>query len=217
MKTISQTLFAALLLICMTTVLSGCHSSKKIATSDSYSGRASSWTTLYAPVNVTVDKPMSAGFSGRATMERDKYIHVSMRFIGMEVAAMYIDTDSVCFVDKYHKYVFAESLDNLLGSKYSYLTIGDIQQIILGQKSIPDAEGLNVTATKYVDTPAGSVASELSIEATTPQVTVDAFLSWNPADAQWNDPTKTISFKVPSNYRRITLSTLKSYLKNLSF
>ena len=217
MKSILRLLILFFIPAMLTMTFTSCHSSKKIAVAESYTGKSVEWTTLYTPVNITVDKPMSASFSARATMKNGEYVHVSMRFIGMEVAVLYLDNDSAYFIDKYHKYAFAESLDNLLGRRYNYLSLADIQSIILGQKSIPDNDDVKIAASRFVDTPAGSVASAIAIDAKSEQMTLEGMLTWNPADATWNDAQRNVSFNMPSNYKRITLSSLKSYFKNLNF
>ncbi len=217
MKLISKfRILPALVVLIALLALSACRSHKQ-ATANAAYDNSEEWSSLYAPVGVQVDKPMSMSFGGRVTMRKGEYIHVSMRFIGMEVAALYLDADSAYFVDKYHKAVFAEPLPTLLGSRYSYLNITDIQNILLGRTTAPASEHARVTAGDFVETPVGSVASSLHIEASAPQGSVDATVDWKPADAKWNEPDRSASFKMPTNYRRITLEALQQMLGKLKF
>lgn len=203
-------------MLCVLLALPACHSQKKSVAAQSYD-TTEEWSTLYAPVNVQIDKPMSMSFGGRVTMANGAYIHVSMRFIGMEVAAVYLDTDSAFFVDKYHKAVFAEPLATLLGSRYSHLGISDIQNILLGRATVPASDHASITPADFVETPVGQIASTLHIEASAKQGTLDATVDWKPATAKWNEPDRSVSFKMPANYRRISLESLRQMLGNLKF
>lgn len=195
-------------------ILASCHSKRNVTT---YSEQNDSWTTLYASVDVDMTKPMDMGCSSRLTMENGKYIHLSMRFMGMEVASLYMNNDSIYFVDKYHKYIFAEPLDYVLGETYSHLTIKDIQRIFLGQKLISETENVVIHPENYVETPAGPVASDLSVFADTEQGIIKGTVNWKPSSAKWNEENRKVSFTAPTNYKRITPQNLKSILKSLSF
>lgn len=212
---IKDYLFLVLAVLAIVTV--SCRSKHAVLEGEPSATAFEPWTSVYASVNVDVDRPMSLGASGRTTMVKEEYVHVSMRFLGMEVAVLYLDTDSVYFVDKFHKYLFAEPLSTVLGARYQNLTLGDVQNMILGREKVPDAEGVEVKATDYVETVAGAVASNLSIKAERPQFDIDATLNWKPATATWNDTSRKVSFKVPSNYTRITIDNLMRMLKSMSF
>lgn len=176
------------------------------------------WTNVYASVNLNISRPMSLGCSGKLTMQYGEYVHVSMRFLGMEVAAFYADNETVYFVDKYHRYLFAEPLANLLGDAYGYLTLKDIQQIILGQTLLESDDTVTILPSRYVDTADGlAVASQINITATPPQGTIEASMSWNPNSATWNDPNRKASFKVPDNYTRLGADDLLQILRSMSF
>lgn len=211
MKSILYILAAMLAL-----TLGACHSSRTAnapgALADS---RQPDWTTLYSNIDVSLTAPATMGVSGRATMRRGEYIHVSMRFFGMEVAALYLDADSAYFVDKYHRYLFAEPLKALLGADYDYLTLADIQSVILGQKLLPENGAVTTVPSGFVETPAGLVASVLTLNADTPQGRIGGRLEWSPDRAKWNEPDRNVSFSVPSNYQRISADALRNMLKNM--
>ena len=177
---------------------------------------ATEWTNVYGSVNLTSSSPMSMSFSGRTTMENGKYINVSLRVFGMEAAVFHLDNDSVYFVDKYHKYFFAEPLKVVLGSKYGNLDIADIQKIIFGQTKVPESEKIIIRPEDFVSTPAGEVASVLQLFSETPHGKIEGVWKWKPADAKWNEPDRKANFKCPDNYRRITIESLESLFKSLN-
>lgn len=94
-----------------------------------------SWDTFYAPMSMSIAKPMSLRVSGRTTMVKDQCINMSLRMLGIEVAVVYVDTDSAFLVDKYHKAFVATSVKNLTAK--TGITLGDLQGILLGQAVYP--------------------------------------------------------------------------------
>ena len=93
------------------------------------------WHDVHLPINLSWQAPDGMSISGRATMVRNEEIYISMRVMGFEAAVIYANTDSAYFVDKYHKYYFAESFKALMGS--SCLTIGNLQDLLLGRAFAP--------------------------------------------------------------------------------
>lgn len=93
------------------------------------------WETFYAPFTLRCSQPISLSVSGRATMVRDQYIYMSMRMIGFEVAAFYVDSDSAYFADKYHKTLVVEPLAAVTAR--TGLTVGDLQDILMGRAFYP--------------------------------------------------------------------------------
>lgn len=93
------------------------------------------WTSLYAPFSMRLSKPMNFSFSGRATMERDKAILLSLRILGMEVGSVYIDNDSAFVADKFHRYLVAVPFSAV--SARTQLTLPDLQSLLLGQAFFP--------------------------------------------------------------------------------
>lgn len=142
------TLGAALTLVFAT---SGCRSSKSVsATGQSATDTAISrdasveqrykslvtscyreWSTLSVPVKIELSKPKHFSISGRAYMERNKSVLISLRFLGMEVGTIYVDNDSLFITEKIHKYYVAEGVKSLLGG-YP-LTVADLQSLLIGQ------------------------------------------------------------------------------------
>ncbi len=98
------------------------------------------WDDIRIPVNVNIEKPKSLRVSGTMTMVRDKSIHLSLRFFGMEVAAAYVTGDSVFAYAKMQRVYVAESIRDALGGVNA--TVGDVQSLLLGSPvSLPEAVG----------------------------------------------------------------------------
>lgn len=102
------------------------------------------WDNVYMPVNVKIAKPMSLSASGRITMVRDRSIHLSMRVLGFEVAAAYVDADSVWLVDKVHKMMCVASTARITGA--NRFTVGNLQDMLLGHLFYPGQGTLQASA-----------------------------------------------------------------------
>lgn len=111
------------------------HEALTMSTLEALGEKYQSWETLYVPFTMRCEKPVSMSISGRATMVRDSYVHMSMRMLGFEVAVVYIDNDSVVVADKYHKIVVSEPIDALTAR--TGLTLGNIQDLLLGRAIYP--------------------------------------------------------------------------------
>lgn len=111
----------------------------------------SDWDYLALPIDVELQSPQHIKLGGRMYMERDKSIYLSMRFLGMEVATLYLTNDTIYATEKIHKYYIAESVDQLLSG--CDLTIGDLQNLLLGRAFVAGKGLLNQ-----------SMASELTIK-----------------------------------------------------
>ena len=66
------------------------------------------WQDVTMPVRVSVTAPKSISLSARAAMKRDKWISISVRMLGFEVASLFVDKDSVHVIDRYHKKYVSE-------------------------------------------------------------------------------------------------------------
>lgn len=138
------TTFAFILLI----GLAGCRSSKSIVDQSmlDYSSLTLNerlqevaaancpWTQLNLPLKVSLKSPDKLSLSGRIYMRRNHDIYVTLRVLGIEVANMYVNTDSIYVADKAHKYYLAEPIDKIFAG--ASLSIGDIQDALLGRAFI---------------------------------------------------------------------------------
>ncbi|MDE6395941.1 MAG: DUF4292 domain-containing protein, partial [Muribaculaceae bacterium] len=169
-------------------------------------------------VSLDLEKPLSMSASGRATMIRDSLVHISIRFIGMEVGVVRATPDSVFLVDKYHKIYFAEPLSTLLGSRGKDLTLGDLQDMMLGLREVPAGSPATVKLGDVTDTPVGPVAGLVGISASTDKGNIEAAVEWNLRSAKWNaEPVDVPSFSLPRGARRMSMESLENNLKSISF
>lgn len=203
---------AVALVIAGSAAVTSCHTSRQSTASTQYNATgADTWSTVRMPVKVNLEQPMGMSFSGRATMVRDSSIHVSMRVLGMEVAVAYVNTDSLYFLDKYHKYVFGEPLHTILGPGYSGLTLGQMQQILLGQR---DSGVQGITLQSPTPTPGGEVAGEITFDLHPAATDITGSLEWNTRQAQW-DQHQPATFKIPAGYKRLTLPAMLRAMKSM--
>ena len=116
------------------------------------------WQDVNMPVRLSVTSPKSISLSARAAMKRDKWISISVRMLGFEVASLFVDKDSVHVIDRYHKAYLSESIAKVFGS--TGLKVADIQDLLLGRGFvIGDAGGTFTpplaTALEFVNSPEG--------------------------------------------------------------
>lgn len=180
------------------------------------------WYNLYIPARVVVKTQKSLSLPARVTMVRDSVINISMRMLGMEVAAVQITPDSVWVVDKFHKYVFSDDTRQLLG-KYD-ISMGQIQNLLLGiggegSEALSYAAGGTIVEVAYGDfvtVPAGSMATELTIDARLPKQRITGSLEWQTDQAVWNDPSRTVKFNTSfRGYTRVGRQQVAAILKGL--
>lgn len=229
---------AALLLIGAAT---GCSSSKNSAKSQSATqpqpsvvvgGKApgdldlsSQWTSVQMPCRVSLTKPKNFSLSGRMTMLRDSAINLSMRMLGMEVAAINVTPDSVWVADRFHKIVFTEAISKTLADHE--ITLDMIQTMMLGLDTkgispihIKGDDGRDLVSIKFSDfaeTPAGLMASLIEVRTRIKGTDIEMSMAWNTDRAVWNDPATNISFRNNfSGYTRYGFRDLKQMLDNLS-
>lgn len=98
--------------------------------SDSYGD----WTDLKAPLTLRLKSPKKLSISGTLTMKRGENIHLSLRFLGIEMASMMVTQDSIFALYKLEKLYFAESLTDLLGGFPA--TVENVQDLLLGRAFI---------------------------------------------------------------------------------
>ena len=116
------------------------------------------WTDVSMPVRVELKEPKNLGISGKAAMVQGKSVYLSLRFLGMELGAVYVDTDSIYVVSKMQKLAYVESLDYFRRS-FGF-SLDDIQSLLLGQVFVPgkgtvtekEARDFSITAGDGSDT-----------------------------------------------------------------
>lgn len=120
-----STIFLALLLV-------ACGSSRKGIPTESYTpSRGITWHDLSVPINVSITQPKRMSIGGTMTMVNGESTTISLRFLGMEVGAAHITTDTLYAYSKLQKVYVAESLRDALAGLG--LTLGDLQALLTGQ------------------------------------------------------------------------------------
>lgn len=133
-------------------LVSGCHSSRSGITSgtgyetgsataltqteltdlfNSLEGSYGEWQTVKMPVTLNLNSPKSFNIGGTLTMERERSVHISFRFFGMEVASLMVTQDSIFATYKLDRIYFAESIRDLMGGFPA--TVGNLQDLMLGR------------------------------------------------------------------------------------
>lgn len=93
------------------------------------------WTDLSMPIKVELQAPKRFSVSGKASMVRGKSIDISLRFLGMEVASIKADRDSVYVLYKLEKVAVAESVSRL-SATYGF-DLEDLQCMLIGRLFVP--------------------------------------------------------------------------------
>ena len=93
------------------------------------------WTDVSMPVKIELQAPKRFSVSGKASMVRGKSLDFSLRFLGMEVASLKADRDSVYVLYKLEKIAFAESIARI-SEAYGF-DLEDLQCLLLGRMFVP--------------------------------------------------------------------------------
>lgn len=126
------------------------------------------WQRLKVPMTLRLAKPKSMSVSGNAIFDRGRSITLSMRFLGMEVACLYLTSDSLLAIDKYHKRYVHEALKPILGG--FPVNIANVQDLLLGRPFLLGSEApISTLASKFdIATTTGSTTWTM-IPKSTPQ------------------------------------------------
>ncbi len=209
------------IILCISTILlatfCSCHSQKSV-TSEPVTAVAepAGWQDLYVPLTFELQSPKNMSISGRATMIRGRQIHISLRFLGMEVALIDITPEAITAIDKYHRLIVTEPIAELLARHD--LSVSDLQDALTGNPSEDvlkklDSTPVSVAFGPIVNTPDGSLTSYVNVAATLSGKPLGLSLRYKPEQAKWNTGRR-VSYSIPSGYRRINA---RSLIENLKF
>ena len=204
-------------------IFAGC-SSRKSALSPAPGGMA--WHDMTIPVKLSLKSPTSFSLGGRATIVRDSVVYMSFRVLGFEAAVLNVTADSVFFVDKYHKYYFAESMNAVLGRYRKDMGIGHIQELLMGRSPLAvdnivcfgetSALPVRITYSDYDKVCSGPLACTVGIDAAIKKMKVQAAIEWTPSAARCNTYSQ-VRFRRPGNgYRRITIAEAQQIFRNIT-
>lgn len=89
------------------------------------------WSKVKVPMTLSLVSPASVSASGTLTMERGESIAISLRVLGMEVAAVYLTGESVTVVDRWNKRYVQEDLSKFLAG--FPVDMCNVQDILMGR------------------------------------------------------------------------------------
>lgn len=193
------------------------------------------WERINMPVKLKLEAPNHFTISGTATFLRDTSIVFSLRMLGLEVAAIQLDRDSLLVIDKFHKYYLQAPISEI--SQKLNLTLSDIQNLLLGR--VPDynfsrtnsdftAEmiesdgqiGLLTISTSgrapftieygaSVETPYGYFAKTLKANGELGKNPLSLTIEWSPDKAKWNEEVPLRKISIGKGYQEINIDNLK--------
>lgn len=209
----------------------GCHTQRPAVRTPQSSPSVEAWTRMQVPVTVSLSSPQSMSVSGTLTMLRDSSIVLSFRMIGMEVAVVAFEADSVAVLDKFHKRAFKTGIDRIMAN--TSLTVGELQNILTGHyppslRRLPagvkysrvdtdDRSGILISRTGSAPekklceimtlatqlTPFGDMAAKTGLEFYPKDKKVEGTLTLNFDKVKWNDEVTPRKITIPSGYKRI--------------
>lgn len=108
------------------------------------------WRNVTVPVSLSVKDSGLPRLSGTLSMCADESIHLSIRFLGMEMGALYVDADSLKGYIKPRKMYIAESIPDLMGGFPA--TVGNLQSLLMGElftlgAPVPSLKGADISVT----------------------------------------------------------------------
>lgn len=106
--------------------------------SESYAaltGPYKDWQTLEVPVKVNIASPVKFSCSARMQMIRGRWLGISVRMLGFEVAYLTADNDSLHAYVKVQKRYVSESISRLFAS--SGYNLSNVQDLLLGRLFLP--------------------------------------------------------------------------------
>lgn len=197
LKSISILLLAAM-------TVAGCRSTKTASEPG-----VEQWSNVYVPVRLELLQPKRMSVSGRATMVRDRSIYMSFRFIGLEVASAYCDADSAFVVMKHNQTMITSALGPLMAG--TGLGIGDIQDILLGEGTVPAKAAGRVTCDVGESADGTRTVTVRTVGTRQP---VEARIVWSMPDAEYNLASPR-QWSKPDGYTRVPADKLIANLDKI--
>ena len=208
MKTIIRT---SLLFCILAFGLAGCRSKQAPTVEPTPAAEevAPQWINVQIPVRLEVSQPVDFAVNGTAAMVRGKYIYMSFRLLGFEIAQAYADPNEFDIVIKPQKNWLQEPMGDRLKSRH--LDFVTLQDAMLGN---PKALEAVVPSSISVERTGTKTAPEFRFETKLKGMTVDVKISWDLEDARWN-VERPATFSAPSagsGYSKMTLKNATNLL-----
>ena len=167
--------------------VTGCRTSKQGALSGVKTG---DWENVVMPMKLTLKGDSEMKASGRLTMIRDESVYLSVRMLGMEVFSVYAGGDSVWVYDRMSGTLAGERLGREPKSRKA-LTIGRLQDLMLGTKDVANVFTLNVgnldieiSSGMQKETPYGNMTD--GWRAVAGNAKMEGEVKWDLDEAKWN-------------------------------
>lgn len=207
-----------LLLLASTLTLTGCRSSKTVtpdtagvqtvATAES----AHTWQNVYMPVKVELLQPQKFSISGRATMVADKYMLISLRFFGMEVGQIYVDTDSATVALRQPQKICLQQ-PVAAAMAVTGVSLSDVQEALLGNETVLDKLPSQFVANSSLTSDGNS--SQLLLTATNGNKQYAMRITSDLKSAEWNVASPRTFTAPGADYQRVTLQSALKIIDSL--
>lgn len=163
--------------------LAGCRSGKNAASKPALTEQQEfeKWKNVTIPVKITILKPQRFSFSGTATMVRNEYILVSLRFLGFEVGRLHLSPETADVVLKQPQKVWIQT-DVASQLSRTGLTFAQLQEALLGDREFAD----KMPSTFNVSFAGTENAPEVTVSGVVKGKAIEATLSWDLDAARWN-------------------------------
>lgn len=119
------------------------------------------WHDLRVPVELKLRKPAGVSISGTMSMVRDSVVHLSFRFLGMEVLTAMATPDSIFASYRLDKVYFAESTASLLRGFPA--GVGDLQNLLLGRIFALGTDRLDLSGVRIGSSSAGYTVTPAAV------------------------------------------------------
>lgn len=193
---------AAYICILLSIILAGCHSSKQIVEPKV------EWNELTLPFKLNIEGSVSPG--GKAYFQRDRDIHLSVRYFGMEILSFYANTDSVFLYDKTHNILIEDALGNN-PLTHRKMTINQLQDFLLGINEYAlDIDfhlypiTINIQPNEIIENKGNRMVGKWDIDVHDVQKVqvANANLVWNYNNSAYNE-TSVPRWKRPTNPKQV--------------
>ena len=196
-----------LLVILTGLTLPSCRSKKEVTGGDLIVQEEVKWKNVSVPVKFELLEPQKFTMSGRATLVRGEYVYVSMRFLGFEVAQLYVTpTEADAVIKQGNRMWIQEPIGERLASLNIPFEV--LQEAMLGEPAAISRlpQGLDLTFGGTRETPV------LTLRIKAKNSSAMARMTMNLSEAQWDSP-RPAEFTAPgSDYTKIGVKDLRKML-----
>lgn len=190
--------------------LPACRTKKDVAaeTVQQVESKETRWKNVSVPVRFEILEPQKMSLSGKMTMVCDKYVLVSLRMLGFEVAQIFVSPEDADVVIKQVNKIW---IHEPLGARFTKLNLPfyTLQEAMLGR---PEAiaklpEGLDLALGGTEENPV------LTLKIKNGSKTIMGRITLTLSEAQW-DISRPAAFTAPgAEYKKVGVKDLGNILK----